>query len=244
MLAKLLCWLTPALLWSQSAGGTAGVAIFTPDRAVLAVDSRVTLTDGRASRRGADECKIQSAGRFQLALAGLYDHAETKFDAWRLAEQAAAGAPSVAEAAARVERGLQPALESAIGNMRAADPTAFSRQYARAHLAFVIAGLDQGLPAMAARAFVPDREGNLRIVRWNPPPGTTSLFAFGEHAAIDAYGPKEALLRLVTDAGPAEAAQRLVQLEIAASPEIVGPPVAVLELSKIGPRWIHQALCR
>ena len=68
---RLLCTLTPVVLWGQSSSGTTGVAISAPGRAVLAIDSRVTLSDGDVVRRGADECKIRAIGRFYVAIAGL-----------------------------------------------------------------------------------------------------------------------------------------------------------------------------
>jgi hypothetical protein len=239
------CLLAPAAMWAQTSSGTTGVAIRTPDRAVLAIDSRVTLSAGDWAGRGADTCKLKPLGRFFVAVAGLYDHRETNFDAWRLAEEAAAGARSVSEAAALAERRIQPELQTALGNIQAADLAGFARHYSRAHLAICIAGLEPGGPAMAGRVFVADANAAIRMVRWDGPPGSTGLFVFGEHAAIDAaYGGGKALAELAAARGPVEAARTLVQLEIAREPESVGPPVSILAITRDGAEWVQRGMCR
>jgi hypothetical protein len=230
------CTLAPVVLWSQSTGGTTGVAVLTPTRAVLAIDSRITLTSGDVVQRGSDECKLRPAGNFYVALAGLNDHAATNFDAWRSIRDAAAGALTVADAAASVELRLAPELRIVLRNIQAADLGAFSRRFAQAHVAVVIAGIERGQPVMAVRAFIPDPNGDLRILR---PSG--SVIVFGEHDAIDAaYRDVPALVRAV---GPAQAARQLVQWEIDRNPARVGPPITILELTRYGATWVQPGLC-
>jgi hypothetical protein len=82
-------------------------------------------------------------------------------------------------------------------------------------------------------------------VRWAGLAGGTGVFVFGEHGAIDEiYGDRKALAELVSARGAAEAARRLVQLEIAKAPETVGPPVSVLEITKNGVRWLERGMCQ
>lgn len=230
--------LTPVWFWPQSAEGTTGVAIWTPGRAVLAMDSRITLTAGDYVARGGDTCKIRAAGRFYLAIAGLHDHPATKFDAWQLAAEAVAGAHSVEEAAMLVEKRLGPELQTALFNIQASDVAGFRRHFAQAHLAIAIAGMDAGAPAMAARAFLPDANAALHVVRWSKP---ASAFVFGETKAISAVYTKPAAL--VDAVGAIEAARRLVQLEIDRAPERVGPPIAILQLTNDGANWVQGGLC-
>jgi len=243
------CALAPVVLWSQTSSGTTGVAIWTPNRAVLAIDSRVTLTAGDVVRRGTDECKLKSLGRFFVAIAGLYDHAATRFDAWSLAEEDVAGAGSVSEAAAQAERRIVPELRTAMWNMQASDLAGFARHYTQAHMAILVAGMERGAPAMAGREFLPDRNAAIQVVRWETAPGTASIFVFGEHGAIDraygheVHGQRKGLSDLIGSLGPAEAARSLVQLEIAGAPQSVGPPIAILQIGDAGPAWIERGLC-
>jgi len=235
---------SPLVFWAQTRSGTTGVAIQTPGGAVLAMDSRVTLTAGDWVGRGADECKIRPVGRFFFAIAGLYDHEATRFDAWRLAEEAAGGAGSVSEAAAAAGRRIEPELATALGNIQSSDLAGFARHYSQAHLALVVAGVDQGAPAMAGRVFLADQNAAIRMVRWEAPPGSTAVLVFGQHAAIDeAYRDRKAVGGLVGSLGPAEAARRLVQLEITREPERVGPPVSILEITQDGAAWVQPGVC-
>lgn len=236
--------LAPAALWSQTAGGTAGVAVWMPDRAVIAIDSRMTLSSGDWRQRGADQCKVRAAGRFLIAIAGLHDHTPTKFNVWSLAAESASGAPSVSAAAAQVERRLEPELRTALFNIQSADLAGFDRHFGVAHLAFVIAGMDNGVPAMAARAFIPDRNAGVRVFRWEPAAGSTAMYAFGEHDAIDrAYPDYKALASDLKSLGPVETARKMIQLEIEQEPDIVGPPVSIVQFTREGPVWIQPGLC-
>lgn len=238
--ARWVSVLAPVVLWGQSSSGTTGVAIWTPDRAVVAIDSRVTLTAGHTSRRGPDTCKIQSTGRFLVAIAGLYDHYATKFSAWRLATEAVGAARSVAEAIVRAEQRILPDLHTAMENLQIGDRAAF----ARAHLAILITGMDDGVPAMAGRVFLPHENGAIQVVRWQSEPGTSSVFAFGETSAINqAYAEKKALADLIATHGAVDAARILVQLEIAHQPATVGPPISIVEMTAVGPTWIRSGLC-
>lgn len=240
----LICVLAPVVLWPQTFSGTTGVAIAIPGLAVVAIDSRVTLGTGADARRGPDECKLKAFGRYFVAIAGMYDHGDTKFDAWRLAEEAVAGAPSVSAAAALAERRIEPELATALFNIQAADPADFARQFSRAHLAFVVAGMERGAPALAGREFLPNGNAAIRVVRWEPSLERTSVFVFGTHSAIgEVYRGAAALIDLVGSRGPAEAARSLVELEIAREPTSVGPPVSILQFTEDGPIWIDCGLC-
>jgi hypothetical protein len=97
---------------------------------------------------------------------------------------------------------------------------------------------------MAGRAFLADRNAAIQVTRWEAAPGTTSIFVFGEHTAIDAaYGHGKALIDLIGSLGPVEAARSLVQLEIDRQPERVGPPVSILRIAADGADWVDRGLC-
>jgi hypothetical protein len=236
---------------AQTSGGTAAVAIWTPGEAVLATDSKVTLSGGGAVLPAEQSCKIRTSGRFFYAIAGLYNHAPTGFDAWRLAEGAIAGATSVNEAASRAERRIQPALEMALADIRRRDPQDYARRYAEVWLAIWIAGTERGDPVMAGREFLPGRT----VAREFPgasgagAKGEIGIAIFGERQAIDSsYGDVQAIGRSVEAKGPAAAARALVELEIAGEPEKAGGPISMARIRTVrtttgGAEWIERGLC-
>lgn len=236
---------------AQTSGGTAAVAIWTPGEAVLATDSKVTLSDGGAAGPAEQTCKIRTSGRFFFAVAGLYSHAPTHFDAWSLAEGAMASATSVNEAASRVERRIQPKLDAAMMDIQRRDPQGYARHHGRAWLAIWIAGTEHGSAAMAGREFLPGRT----VAREFPgssgaaATGEIGISIFGERQAIDsAYGDVQAIGRLVEAKGPAAAARALVELEIAGEPEKAGGPISMVRITSVrattgGAEWIDRGLC-
>lgn len=247
----LTCAESKSAALAQTYGGTTGVAIWTPHRALLAIDSRITLIAGDTTRPGPDACKIQSAGRFYFAIAGLYHHEATKFDAWSLASEAIAGARTVPEAAALAERRIVPELLTAVANMQSTDLAGYTRNYSKAWLAIWVAGWDDG-PAMAGRELLPGPQAQLRPIRHEFPPagtpaasGMMGFSVFGERNAIDqVYRTTKAIGDLVTARGPVDAARSLVQIEVLKEPAKVGLPITILELTESGPEWVQRGLCR
>ena len=232
-----LCVLAPVVLWGQTSSGTTGVAIWTPERSVLAIDSRITLTVSGLMRQGPDECKLRTAGKFVVAIAGLNNHAETNFDAWRLAIDSVLPARSVSEAARLVETRMQLEVESALRNLQSN-----SRNFRDAHVVVVIAGWDAAGPSMAARDFVPDGNGNVRVQRWNSSPETGAMYAFGERDAIQEL-PRNTIRDWI-GVDLAKSAKRLVERQIERSPRTVGPPVSVIEITANGLNWVEPGLCK
>jgi hypothetical protein len=226
------------------------VAIWTPGEAVLATDSKVTLSGGGAAEPAEQTCKIRTSGRFFFAIAGLYSHVPTRFDAWSLAEGAIAGSASVNEAASRAERRIQPALRMALADIERRDPQGYARRYARMWLTIWIAGAEHGGPVMAGREFLPGRTVALALPGASAgATGEIGISIFGERGAIDsAYGDVQAIGRLVGAKGPVAAARWLVELEIAGEPEIAGGPISIARITTVrstsgGAEWIERGLC-
>jgi hypothetical protein len=72
-------------------------------------------------------------------------------------------------------------------------------------------------------------------------PHVAEVFYMGTHKAIDALRNPDASkfdTALATRADLKEALTELINLEIQAEPNIVGPPVKVLAIGKSGPTWI------
>jgi hypothetical protein len=74
-------------------------------------------------------------------------------------------------------------------------------------------------------------------------PDHLGLSIMGERGAIDRDYPDTRLIPALR-AEPATIARTLVELQIKATPDKVGPPVSVLEFTSEGHRWRAKGACR
>src|ERR1035437_472391 len=77
----LMLWTAVCPLRCQEFHGTAAMVFWTPERAILAADSKVIHTGGEPA---SVECKIRTAGRFSFVVSGFYGKPRSDFDAWAL----------------------------------------------------------------------------------------------------------------------------------------------------------------
>jgi hypothetical protein len=249
---RLLALLVLSLpVFAQTRSGTAAVAVWVPGEAVLAIDSKVTLSGKGVNMPPEQACKIRESGPFFYAISGLYSHPTTNFDAWRLAAQAVEGAASVADAAARVERLIQPSLRRALSDIRQRNPQDYARRYSRVWLIVWIAGTENGEPVMAGREFLPEKT----VARELPAHAGEGkrvdggIAIFGERDAIDAtYADTPVLGALLKSNGAVGAARALVQVEIDGEPQRAGAPISVVRITTVhpntgGPEWLERGLC-
>jgi hypothetical protein len=227
-------------LFAQS-HGTAALAIWSPERAVLAADSKLSRLDGKQDSAG---CKIRAAGRMFFIASGYYGRPGGDFDVWTSVRDAVREATSVRDAADVSEKQLKPVLLKKFRTLREDNKIASSEEAANAsRFSVYFAGVDEGKVVVAGWSLRPGGDvireeypGDHRAVA-----GSRQLINFGEHAATDAEIPRPALIKMLAD--PINAAARMIQIEIDREPASVGPPRSILEITPSKHRWVEKGLC-
>jgi hypothetical protein len=229
--------------------GTGAIAIWTPDKIVLAVDSKVRHLDG-TQESSHNICKIITVGGFSLAMSGLYDNPATGYDAWELARASLGISKTIPDAASQVEKAIRPKLEAALSATKKNNPAVFEKELSDSYLAFFVAGVDSGDLRMAGRNFVRGRDSLVEVLAKEYPgtnpvtPDAIGFSVFGEHKAIDSHYSDDAMARLLGSQDITKSATQLLQLEIDEEAATVGPPRAILEINKLGEKWIESGLCK
>jgi hypothetical protein len=228
------------LLGAEQVSATA-VVVLRPDatRVILASDSRLTTVgpDGRLRFRSG--CKIFRAGPWWFTNGGFTRSADVDVNA--LVARAVASATSMDAAMRALQQVYRATLQPSI--LRA--PYYQQKPPGTPVVAIVVAGLDHGV--LSVGRFGAD------VVRQQP-------FALEDYGATcpGRLCPDGRLLYGVSQQGPvvdlllkrprpdwleradAPAARRLIAMQIAATPERVGGPIDVLELTAAGARWAER----
>jgi hypothetical protein len=238
--------LTLILLFTGQAAATTIVAVKTPNEIVIGADSKVTDTFGKAFANQA--CKIVQAGNLFFAYEGLARDRRTDFDIVKIAGQSLQLKPdaSVSERVSILTGFVTSRLFAELSSLKQHDPATYREKIegGQTFLKILVAGFEGSRPLLFVRQFravalsretigvivVPDDCladcADAIVVR-----------SFGETAAIE--GLPEETPDFWTN-GIAEGVRRLIETEIAARSEYVGPPVDILRIDKTGARWIQK----
>jgi hypothetical protein len=230
--AAFVCLLVPSLVYS-----TTLVALWTPEKVLLAADSRVTQDGGDS----AEACKIAHSGTTWIAVSGLISDPATGFTLGPLARPALAQGRSVKEQIALLADALQPGLARAVDGLRRDAPEHYSRfAGGRPVLQAILAAQENGKPVLATIGFVLDAAGALQprasLIDGADARGPRLIYA-GQQDHIREY------LRTHRDwiASDRQALVRdLVQLEIDANTGHVGGPIDVVQIDAAGPQWVQK----
>jgi hypothetical protein len=246
MTMRALRLLALVLLMAGQAAATTIVAVKTPHEIVIGADSKVTDTFGGALANQA--CKIVQVGNLFFAYEGMTRNRRTGFDIVKLAAQALALKPtaSLAEKVSILTGFVTSRLFTELPNVKQYDPDTYREKIegSRTFLTLLIAGFEGGQPLLFVRGFravplsrqtigvsvVPDdclADCRDEIV----------VRSLGETAAID--GLPEETPGFWTN-GAAEGVRRLIETEIAARSEYVGPPIDILRIDKTGATWMQK----
>jgi hypothetical protein len=213
------------------------VALWTPEKVILAADSRVTHEAGVV----ADACKIEHSGSTWIAVSGLVSDPSTGFSLGPLARPALMQGKSMKEQIARFADAVQPGLTRAVDGLRRDAPDEYGKLASgRPVLQAILASQENGKPVLATVGFVLDGSGTLQprasLIDGSDARGPRLIYA-GQQQRIREYlkanrnwieGDRQALVR------------DLVQLEIDAKTEHVGGPVDVIEIDTSGTHWIQR----
>jgi len=227
--------------------GTSIIAVRTPDVAYIGADSRIL----QGASQQSTGCKIEQIRGTFMSHAGIFKDPSTGWDLREDAKTSVEKGGTIREIADRFAAGTQPRLTVAVKRLKVVDPDYFRRYCEGKHdPAVVFAGLENGVPVIAARSFlIQTRDGQV-VVTADPaedcpgdcPTGMTDL-PLGNHDVSDKiYAATPHFWRVN---GFIPGIDKLITSEIDTNPEEVAPPISILRIDGSGAHWeeAHRGLC-
>lgn len=216
-----------------NAGATTIVAIWTPAKIVIVGDSLVNVNwtgpNGAPQHQTWKDCKIRKYGSNYVSAAGNYRIQAAGFDIWDTAERSCTSAMNVEICAARLKSDLRSILGRVVG-------------VHDVHVTLLVAGLQNGAPALEHITLVGTRQGTLSVQSESFRLGKQSWgrVILGDRDAIDRYerGAPSTMTGSIQ-----EQALSLVRVEARADPQEVGPPFSTLTIEAAGEHWINPGCC-
>jgi hypothetical protein len=228
------------------AGATSIVAVRTPASVLVGSDSKMTAGDGAAI---AGQCKIATANGVYWAAANLKKSADHNFDIDAITASAMRGPGGLATRFAELEKAVAPKLAEVLNDT----PDDVFKEFHenQPSIDILFAGLEDGMPYLYRRYFEARIERNaddarktifVQTMRPRCSIEPSCVMAIGSHRTIDAERARNPTM--LRSLGVAQSIRHLINTEIAAFPDDVGPPITVLEIDKGGLRWISRGACR
>ena len=213
---------------------------------VIGADSKVTDTFGNALNRRA--CKVRQVGSLFVAIEGLEVDHGTGFNAPELATKALtfkASAP-VAEKMTMLMGSLVSELLKELAYLKTNEPQVYFKKIegGQLFLRIIVAGFEKDKPLVFVRSF--------RALQYNP--GQIGVAVIPDDCLADCkgeivtrfLGESEAIEGLPEETpdfwkrGMAYGVRRLIETEIAARSEYVGPPIDMVRITRNGGQWIQK----
>jgi hypothetical protein len=237
-----LC-VTALLLFSVLAFGTTVVALIDKKhhRVVLAADSLMRRTYAGTTFQ---QCKIVRQPECAFAMAGLLNKETPPLHLKDLAETACGLPGDLLEKADGFMELAKGPVTTVAQFLRVNEPKFYAHTVAASNGELVMvafAGAQKGNPSIFVRGFRIDNQGGLTPISYSVvAPNDLGFFA-GFTESIAAYvkaNPHWTKMDRVS------AARKFLQIEIAAHPEGVGPPLSILTIDKLDRvKWISPGLC-
>ena len=200
-------------------------------------------------------CKIHYAAGIVFAFTGIYS-AEPPPEMSRLGKapsfsilaqlQAALGVPgTLADKLPVAGSAASEALLGILGVVRREQPDEFKKLIGQSVLEILFATVEKGVPILASRAYRPSlgSDGKIELTQSiGSCPGTCPFVngmltvGLGVHGEINKYLGINEIHAIPGPSWPDWLAQ-LVQFEVEAEPNAVGPPISVVELDATGAHW-------
>ena len=211
--------------------------------------------------RNSSYCKIRKTGTVYVSLSGLVSASSNGFDAYGMASSAIAHSSGVAESAKEFVRLSIASLQEAVSHERQYHPDLYEKETKRggpvALQAFFM-GYEKSVPSFAMVIFTiaelsPEKLSiNAQLDfcpgRACPPadPGSEKLvfFAMGTHEAIDKVVAERPAFATDLQKNPVSTIRGLIEIETREVPDLVGPPIDILTISKDGAVWNQRGMCR
>ena len=234
-----------ALILPVSAVRATTIVIARTDKEiVLGADSKVTDVFGNDLNKRA--CKIRQIGDLFIAFEGLEIDRQTGFSAPEIATKALTAKTSTPDKVSILMGYMISSLLTELSHLKAHEPQTYFKKIegGQLFLRMAIAGFDKGRPLLFVRSF--------RALQYNPGQigvavipddcldqckGDVVTRFLGESDAIEGL-PDETPDFWKT--GLADGVRRLVETEIAARSEYVGPPIDIVRINATGAQWIQR----
>jgi hypothetical protein len=240
---SLLCAFT-VLLLSVSATATTVVALLDRrhHRAVVAADSLLIYHLAQTSTQ---TCKIVTKPGCTFAMAGLFSKEYPVFSLQELAEQAC-GLPGDLQHKADGFLDIAKDPVMSVARYLQQNEPQFYRELTASNggelVIVVFAGPEAGSSSIFARGYRLDADGGITPVSLDVTDGNNGVGFFGgANQQIAAYVKVHPNWQ---DMDKVAAARKFVQLEIAAHPEWVGPPISVVTINQLDQqKWVNPGVC-
>lgn len=246
-LAHLPAWALVIACLVVSARATTVVVARTATEIVIGADSKVTDPYGNDLNKRA--CKIRQIGDLFIAIEGLQIDRQTGFSVPEISTAALQLKPtaSAADKVSMLMGFLVSGLLVELSHLKTHEPETYFKKIegGQLFLRIVVAGFEKGRPLVFVRSF--------RALQYNPGQigvavipddclenckgGPVVTRFLGESDAIEGL-PEETPDFWKT--GLSDGVRRLVEIEIAARSEYVGPPIDIVRISPNGAQWIQK----
>jgi hypothetical protein len=210
------------------------VAIWTPSKIVIAGDSLLNMNwtgqHGEPEHKTSKDCKIRKYGSNYISAAGNYHIQTVGFDVWQKAAHACGSSTNVDGCATKFKAELRSILSRVVG-------------VHDVHLSVLVAGLQDGAPALEHITFVGTPDGRLNVRSESFRHGKAQTWGrviLGERDAIDRreQGEESTMTESIE-----EQAVSLVKIEARSLPREVGGPYSTLTIEAGGEHWVNPGCC-
>jgi hypothetical protein len=232
----------------NEAQATSVVAVLTPTTIVLGADSKLIRGDRSDTRT---VCKIGVSPNVFWGDSGILEVPIRNFSVDQIAGESMATVGNLETRIAHSEVAIMPRLTEILNAAKAGNPPDwFRRNYEKqAALEIVFAGFQHGIPHLYLRNFVAQSDpisGKVSVeIRRSDYPNAafpeSTVVLLGRHEAADSeLSRNQTIWRHY---GLPGGVRHLIAIEIAAVPDEVGPPIAMIEIDKDGSHWISEGRC-
>jgi hypothetical protein len=223
------------LLNGDPAHATTVIAVTTGTSVYIGADSR-TVPSGTI-------CKLVASERFAVGMAGHLADSGTNFSAVRSVLLGLAKARSLQAAIDSVIDSVEPPLKRSLewGFKNSPDEYAHELQHGSLVLSLLIIGIEKGRPQIVVLSWTSEKGNMVR----------QPVRRHDEKGAFDAIGSFDPFVPyLLEHRGeweswePVERIRKALHVIAVATPEIVGPPFSILQISQSrGVKWIKRGPC-
>ena len=230
--------------------GTAVVVLRSPKAIYAAVDSKEVDTvyrDGKPSVAESQVCKIRKVGPYYSIVAGVmrgtngFDAQQEVSSAYKPGEDLATLSTALRES---VPQSLAPLLKSVLDT----DPAMYAKNYAaQAALHLTLIGSEQNSPKVMVVEFqaVESTPGTVTMTTRTMScpgdcPGPSVGYFLGAHEAVEESVRRNPAILSKPDP---DGIEKLIGLEYASRPDIVGGPLSMLKIGSAGSTVLRNGAC-
>ncbi|HUK08524.1 MAG TPA: hypothetical protein VLX09_11700 [Stellaceae bacterium] len=231
---------------SVKVDATSVVLFWTPTTIFMGADSKAVRDDGTV----VTVCKIGAANDTYWAMSGILEWPASNFSADKVALDNMSTPLTLKSRLERFESAVKPELLTVLNAVRSERPLDFRNAYQNdPALEVAFADFEDGIPRAYVRYFVTRVDltrdsvylDPTRIDFPNREVSRSGFAALGRHEAIDALRAANPSFLEAPDV--LGTIRRLIEIEIAAVPTEVGPPIALVEIDKEGAHWKSKGAC-